>query len=434
VPEIRKLEQVRLAGSDTSRPLGEGLVDFDPDTMPPTPPFIQTGHSGKSFVRLGEDGTSFQVIAELPDGCTKLIEFRDGSKAQFQGLHAFLVYSLFERLTGVGLTNVCCEAEDGKGAADGLSRVVSQGARTLALQGFNAGSESRGLFELVATHRQRPKRPRIEKRAFTAATNYLFCFAGPSDGAAFADFKAKAGYTGSSRDHHYVAAPLSRSGDPLSRSGDPSDCDRGFIQHTNRPCPCDQCLQGQWDRCTVTRLFENATGTAEIERCKGVAARAATRSKVTKAFTASVKAKGTGYVVAVRVHSEEPNDLSEPYFLAVVDRDEGASGQEELVWRNNKTQMIDSNVVNKNVCLLRLRWLHYRGQTAQPPAGSAVGAGARGYQFETAEKTFVFPAQAVLTKVKPCAALQQLCHDGEHWWLPEAAHKVVMADGLDLLL
>ena len=40
----------------------------------------------------------------------------------------WILYCLFSRVTGVQLTNVCCEAEDGKGAADGLSCVVSQGA------------------------------------------------------------------------------------------------------------------------------------------------------------------------------------------------------------------------------------------------------------------------------------------------------------------
>ena len=419
-PEGSKMEfvhdGVRLAGSDTSRPLAHGLKDWD-DAMPPTAPFVKCGHAGQSFVQLGSDGKSFKVIVGMPSGGrTRAIEFRDGCKAQFQGKSAFLVYSLLERITGVEFSNVCCEAKDGKGAADGLSRVVSQGARSLALQGVNAGSESRGLFGMVAAQRRAPQRPRIEKTELKSATNYLFCYAGPADGSAFEDFKANNGYSGPSKDHHYRPDPRSQADDPLGR-------DQGFVEHWTRPCPCDQHLQMLPGSCAVKRLFLNAVGSSGIERFKGVRSRVATRSRVTSNFVDGIK---VGSVVAVRVHSDEPNEHREPYFLGVVERDDGAPDTDPLVWRSNKTQRIESNVFSKNVWLIRFRWLHYK-----PLAVCADGS--RGYQFQPGEKTVVFAAQAVVTRKEPNIALQSLHQADGVWWLSKQSHGTVMKSGMDLL-
>jgi hypothetical protein len=156
-----------------------------------------------------------------------------------------------------------------------------------------------------------------------------------------ATMHAQAGCPGSSLDNVYTM-------EPASVRADAADADRGFIRHANRPCPCDQCLQGNNSACTVKRLFVNAVGKSEIERRTGMAARAATRSKVTGAWVGGVV---DGTIVAVRVHSDEPNDHDEPYFLAVVTRDVDDVGvnAHQLKWRNNKTQIVGTNVVNKNV-------------------------------------------------------------------------------------
>ena len=215
-------------------------------------------------------------------------------------------------------------------------------------------------------------------------------------------------------------------------SGDASlvDKDRGFVTHVTRPCPCDPCLQMRPADCLVRRLFKNSVGTSELERRKGVMARAATRSKVTAAWTKEVK---PGTVIVVRVHSDEVNEFNEPYYLAVA----AGKGDEKLVWRNNKTQMIDGNVHIKNTWLVRFRWLHYC-PTAQPPADDPSLAGARGYQFQPGEATVVFPATGVVTKIEAHSAAQQLVKpglsgQGAHRWLPADAHDAIVRDGMDLL-
>jgi hypothetical protein len=116
----------------------------------------------------------------------------------------WILYCLFSRVTGVQLTNVRCEAEDGKGAADGLSCVVSQGA--------NARSGRRQPWKRCAwprraAHRPRPKVARVHKTGLTAATNYVFAYAGDADGSVCADMHAQAGYHDSSLDHVHTIEP-----------------------------------------------------------------------------------------------------------------------------------------------------------------------------------------------------------------------------------
>jgi hypothetical protein len=421
---------VRLAGSDATRKLREGLEDHDAAKHGEPKPFILTGHSGISCVRLDDDRKSFLLIPseELPtvEQCTKMLESRDGCKAQFQGLHAFLHYCLFERITSVALTNVCCEANDGKGAADGCSRNVSQGARSLALQGYNSGSESRGLFELLAAMRPWPKVARGLKDSFFAVTNYLYVYAGDPDGSSFADCRAGEGYKGSSKDHHYTMAPE-------TRGAGPKDCDRGYVQHMTRPCPCDSCLKGDVANCEVKRLFANHVDKKRTERYKGVAKRAATRSGASQYFINGVQ-RGDLKVIVVRVHKEEPQDdvdSGEPYYLAVMDK---GDEEQELCWRNNKTQDVGmGNVVNKSVWLIRFRWLHYRPGAVAASPEAAHNSQYRGYQFQPGETTVVYPVFGVITKKDTCAAAQDLKEADGIWWLPKKAHEFVVKDGLDLL-
>jgi hypothetical protein len=113
---------------------------------------------------------------------------------------------------------------------------VARCQRSDAVEGVNPGSGAGGLVELMAAHRPRPKVARVHKTGLTAATNYVFAYAGVADGSAFADMHAQAGYSGS-LDHVYTI-------EPASVRADAADADRGFLRHANRPCPCDQCLQG----------------------------------------------------------------------------------------------------------------------------------------------------------------------------------------------
>jgi hypothetical protein len=214
-----------------------------------------------------------------------------------------------------------------------------------------------------------------------------------------------------------------------------------YIQHTNRPCPCDNCLQGKPKECSVTRLFKNTVGTKRLERAKGLSLRQNTRSRVTKTFTDSI-CEGT--IVVVRVHDDDENPLDEPYFLGVVCRDQNADvaavdetmlaevdeaaepeDVQQLCWRNNKTQDVGSgNLVNKNVMLIRFRWLHYRPDS---------GGDKRSYEFQPGEDTVVFPVYGIVTKTKSHEAAQTLKLDGSTRWLECGAHEEIMKDSIDLL-
>jgi hypothetical protein len=89
-------------------------------------------------------------------------------------------------------------------------------------------------------------------------------------------------------------------------------------------------------------------------------------------------------VVAVRVHSDES------YFLAGVTRDVDDVGvnAQQLKWRNNKTQIVGTSVVNKNAWLLQFRWLHECPSAQQIDTAADGGATqACGYKLAPAEKT-----------------------------------------------
>jgi hypothetical protein len=65
------------------------------------------------------------------------------------------------------------------------------------------------------------------------------------------------------------------------------------------------------------------------------------------------------------------------------------------------------------VCLIRFRWLHYCPNARQSDAAVAEAqSDARGYRFEPAEKTVIFPASAVLTRKETLAAVQKLVRVG----------------------
>jgi hypothetical protein len=103
----------------------------------------------------------------------------------------------------------------------------------------------------------------VHKTGLMAATNYVFAYAGDADGSVCADMHAQAGYHDSSLDHVHTI-------EPASVRADAADADRGFIRHANRPCPCEQCLQGGNSACTVKRLFVNTVGKSEIEQRTGM--------------------------------------------------------------------------------------------------------------------------------------------------------------------
>lgn len=55
-------------------------------------------------------------------------------------------------------------------------------------------------------------------------------------------------------------------------------------------------------------------------------------------------------MVAVRVHADEPNEHREPYNLGIIGQD---LESDKLCWKNGKSQLVGTNVVNKNVQLVR---------------------------------------------------------------------------------
>ena len=124
-------EGIRLKNSATNRPLEYDLRDFDP-AVDTAAPILKGGFDADALADLVNrleqlakgvaDGEYSQPDAAAVRA--KIVEFRDGCSDQFQCLHSFLYYQLFEWLTGIEYVNVCCQAEDGKGAADGASRVV----------------------------------------------------------------------------------------------------------------------------------------------------------------------------------------------------------------------------------------------------------------------------------------------------------------------
>ena len=381
-------------------------------------PFIKSGHSGVPVVKMAGDGRKFELAANPPplQGCTHLEDKRDGSKTDFQGLHGFLHYALFERATGVRMVNVCCQAEDGKGAADGLSRVVSQGCRVLVLQGKNPGADSRGLLQLIAANRQRPKQPRNQKRGLTAVTNFVYCYAGDADRSAFAGFEAAAGYKGSNRDHFYAMDPKTRGG-----AGEP---DAGSLFHMNRPCGCTMCLQGRHSSCQVKRLFPNESGTSWIQRKAGAAARVQRSARVTAAFANAVVDQS---VLVARVDRGEPNIDDEPYFLAVAVKDDG-DPELPVVWRQQKSGYEGPNYVTKGTWLVRLRWLHYH-----PLETHTAFPGGRAYKFQSAEPVATFPCKGLVATKVAATAMAKVKELGGYYWVPEASHRKVIGGWMDLI-
>jgi len=233
---------------------------------------------------------------------------------------------------------------------------------------------------------------------------------------------AQAGYHGSSLDHVYTI-------ERASVRADAADADRGFIRHANRPCPCEQCLQGGNSACTVKRLFVNASQRSSgAQAC--MAACTATRSKVTGAWMGGAV---DGTVVAVRVHSDQS------YFLAGFTRDVDDVGvnAQQVKWRNNTTQIVGTMLATRTFGCCGFGGFASGPCSAQQIDTAADGGATQacGYKFAPAEKTVVFPASAVIARSKTHAAVQTLARVSGtgHWWLPAAAHTEALADGLDLL-
>lgn len=424
VPERSEMEfvswGVRQPGSDTSRELGQGLVDFDPATMQARQPFIQTGHSGKPLVQIAEDGKTYKLVTLMPglEDCTNLDINRDGSLNDFAGLHGLLVLALLENVTGVRTCDTCCQAEDGKGPSDGANVHVTAGVKRLVRENKNPGSGARGLFELVAAHRQGPRVERQHKRALTSVSEILYVYLDK-----FVGFEAECGYKGSRKDHAFDMVPATR--------GKAGSADEGVLRGRHRPCPCDRCLQGDYGRCLVTRLFPNPHGTHRLARKANATARANTRARTTMDFAAVIK---VGKVVVVRVATSEPNPHHELYFLGVVrkDLDQSDDVDHRLVWRTTKMEEVGVlGVVNQNTLLMRFQWLWYQPHKRAPPGLE----GARGYKFAPAEKIAVHPCFGVATgpTQSPNLAMGKgVRYQGGHYWILPDMHDEIQQDTVDL--
>ena len=112
-----------------------------------------------------------------------------------------------------------------------------------------------------------------------------------------------------------------------------------------------------------------------------------------------------------------------------------------VVWRNSKTQLVESNLITKKTWLVRMRWLHHQ-PSMQPPVNARAGdwakilAGGRAYKFKSGENSVVHPLHGVVTKQAVVSqmvmgvGIRQL--DG-HYWTTERLHAHVMRDGGELL-
>jgi len=138
--------------------------------------------------------------------------------------------------------------------------------------------------------------------------------------------------------------------------------------------------------------------------------------------------------VVVRVHTDEDNEHNEPYFVALVSTEAGMltpgdlTGGESLVWRNTKTQMVESNMVTKGTWLIRIRWLHYHSAIVHPTDRTA-----RCYKLQPGERSLAFPASGVITRKATNDAMLGLTQAGGCYWVKTAMHKTVIKDALDLL-
>jgi len=422
--------RVRLKNSCRDKPLppmdtyddpSEAIVDWDDATMTATP-IIKGDYDRSGFKDL------VSRIKELVSGkCTeppaaaaaaagikaKLIEFRDGSKTQFQGGDSFVYYQLFDWLTGIDYENVCCQAENGKGPADGAGVIISSTIKSAAKRGHNAELGSRGLILLCASKRAHTKTPRIAKLGLTAHTDYLY-IACPDDGSGFHNLLAERGYDGSSKHHQFRAAEGVRTG----------PADAAWLEARNRPCSCGPCMRGDWDNCLFKKavgLFPNPTARCQLEPATGKSARATTRTKATKKF---VEGLAAGSVVVLRVHGDETNDDSERYFLGIVTK--GTHGEPEK-FKAPATKEYSSVMLSKGLWAVRFTWLSYRPQKRRAD-------GARGYQITPGLPLSIFPTKCIVSNLEVHAAAQGLEQnaDSETMWLPKAAHEAIVAHPMEL--
>ena len=415
-----------------------GLRDFDPDRDVVKP--ILKGAYDKAaladlvsrIAQLSKDAANGvrRSAAFIKGIGTKLVEFRDGCLDQFQCLHSFLFYQLFEWLTAIGYENVCCEAEGGKGPADGASR-VPQGAITEAMESNRTpGPGSRGMLLLCAAVRPRPTTSRTAKMGLSVHTDYLWIHL-PTD--ALDDWQALEGYEGSRKDHHYRALP----------GVETADAEEAWLEARRRPDSCDQCLQGSWDKCLVkSKYFPNPIVQRQIKRKSGESKRRAKKTRDNKTFRESIK---EGTVLVARVYPESSDDDDD-------DDDDGEGGggrpevpeescylgicgrrnpTEKLVWQNGKSQRLGNNVIAKGTHIVRIIWLHYRSHLRKAGAG---GDGARAYQLVPGEDTAIFPTNTMVSNVDVHAAAQKLdrTSDGGTMWLSKDQHDAIMAHPMEL--
>ena len=289
-------EGIRLKNSATNRPLEYDLRDFDP-AVDTAAPILKGGFDADALADLVNrleqlakgvaDGEYSQPDAAAVRA--KIVEFRDGCSDQFQCLHSFLYYQLFEWLTGIEYVNVCCQAEDGKGAADGASRVVRGVVNEAVKEREVPSSGSRGLLLLCAAKRKTPSRSAAAKMGLHTHTNYLYVYL-PSD--AMDNWAAKEGFVGSRAAHTFQAVEGVRSAPAAD----------AWLEHKDRPCCCDPCLARNWDQCLIKdRHFTNARGKVQIERKSGEANLRAKKTRDSKTFR-GLPTEGT--VVIARVHSD----------------------------------------------------------------------------------------------------------------------------------
>lgn len=352
--------------------------------------------------------TSVPILRNVGAG-TKVLTSEDGSSSQFiRGKDGQFVVQQLNAQTGCYHTHVRCEAQAGKGPSDGAMLSIISAVKREIQNGFNPDSGARGLTQLMAYTRRRPRVPRSAKTAFHSHTNLVYGFF-PDD--AFESVKAETGIAGSNSIHFVQSHAANTS------------TDDSWVTYRKRPCPCDECLAGNFSKCLVPELIpDNGLRTIQLSTKKTQNRRGTATRAATVDYVAKIK---LGTKVAVRVHRGDYNEHGEAYYLAIV----FAANGDRHSWKNPKTQRFGSNLVKKGVHLLRLRWLHY-----QPDAPILMDdPESRAYTTVPNEATAVFPASATI--MSAFDSVQLLRRDGENkvYRLPSSAHEEIIAEEIDLL-
>ena len=343
---------------------------------------------------------------------SKIWEFRDGCSKQYQGLHGFYTVMLRVALWRSTCKSVCCPAGDGKGPHDGAGKHVTATILNAALRGDNASPTIESMVQLLARFTPRPSVPRQLKTAITGHSNYVYgCY--PDDGSGFPSCYADKGYTGSSKDYFYESHPS---------NFDPSD---SWLLVSKKPCPCVECMAGNYDGCLVKHLYAwdkaaNKTRRYQLAPHTPDAARAKSKRLAMEQFAKKMK---MGIRVGVRVHPDEANTEREQFFVGLAIAEPGG----EVAWKTKSNGILSMNAVPRDTWVVRVRWYHHKPE-AQCPADMP---GALGYELVENEAAAVLQLEATMQSSHN--PLQRMVYRGGTYWLKAEDYEEIILNVIDLL-